>query len=1290
MGQNQSGSKSLKSQGAAYSSTGYSSASGATGPMMRSKRTGGGVTNGAGAGGRIDKRAYRKAREGVSAAAETPWTFVRGNPPLELLKLPTQAPKRFSTRSTAGTPDASAATNVFPCFRGGLLFRIIDPHDNGWWFYNDTADMEIHIEYHFGPDSHLDVPHEHVTVEPSTLPGTEGQWICASMIVFPGETLLFTTGTSKVNGFKSVYRIAPLSEQVAQRRAAEIQAVVAKMCNEMEVVAKLTADLGGGGGNNTRLIEDDIVERCSRQQVPFVDLNFPPTIESMYGATVSAHLLNNINNNNQSNSGNGKDNSNFGSNSQQLGSSGSYSQENTNNNINTAPSSPMSPSTTNNNNNNKNSSPLLGANSSVTEHPAALFVNDGIITETTSIKKQQQQQDASSPGGISNPLSSISPIAASVAGGSKFVSEFGISDTQLTAQLDSDARDLHRRLPPVVWMRPRQYLLSGSEGVLTSDKNTNNLNNNRNNQQKNSNNNKHVKRKYNNNNNNMKSNNNNNDSDSDLDDGFDDFELSDLASLEAATDSTVSCLSRGIDITDVEIGFLGDTWLQSALATLAEHPEVIRWIFRHSTPLRVIGGGIDENIAPPNDNNNNNNPNNNNKNKNGNNTSEITVFKTPSQMVGSYTTCLNVAGWWISIVLDDYIPCIGNKPAFASSRRDRRELWPALIQKSFAKIYGSYACLSAGDPLSAMRIMTGCPTYRFDDEWQEAAQETMQTGKEPDELLVGFLMKMLVEECFLVSLNTRGVDISFSHDLSESNQLHCQEIVNRYESIGLSMGHAYNVVDMKYFPQWKLFMLKIRNPWMDLQQNTSNNNNDGKNNSNNNKNNSNNTSSAKFKSSSGSGSSNNIISDAATTSVSGGGGGSWNGNWSWQSEMWDRFSEVAKECQPSQCRLEGDNFWISWEDAIQYFDGGGICFYRDKKRPWQKIRSAHEAALEEQQQQRQQQLEDSNGVGPSATPAADSSATFHHHHHHQTNNNKQAASTSSSTTLLQPVVKHHFDHRVLGQFIDSLCSVCLEVVVKGDKPQRLTFMVSQSDCIGARAEPLAAMMLSIAAAVVTEPSSKSNKNMKEQGTTTTTQTYSVNWNSTTDPLNPSSVFTYTLARDLAIIVELPPSDHPYLVIPRVFDAGVNKRYVLGVLSDTNMSSISTSSNSNSSIDDKDFYSVKFVQINGDSPFFLNRKLVSHKSYYYSPSLPSSSSSTKQTTLSVSNVNMNTSTTQQLQQQCSSSSSSSSSKPVKARYQVKLMNNDPNYCALNPQYRYDGTEGDSLGIVHESFGKDFRI
>src|SRR3989338_1544455 len=37
----------------------------------------------------------------------TPWAFVKGSPPIELLKIPAQAPKRFTTRANAGVVDTN-------------------------------------------------------------------------------------------------------------------------------------------------------------------------------------------------------------------------------------------------------------------------------------------------------------------------------------------------------------------------------------------------------------------------------------------------------------------------------------------------------------------------------------------------------------------------------------------------------------------------------------------------------------------------------------------------------------------------------------------------------------------------------------------------------------------------------------------------------------------------------------------------------------------------------------------------------------------------------------------------------------------------------------------------------------------------------------------------------------------------------------------------------------------------------------------------------------------------------
>lgn len=49
------------------------------------------------------------------------------------------------------------------------------------------------------------------------------------------------------------------------------------------------------------------------------------------------------------------------------------------------------------------------------------------------------------------------------------------------------------------------------------------------------------------------------------------------------------------------------------------------------------------------------------------------------------------------------------------SRTSQNELWVALLEKAYAKVYGSYHNIIGGDPVYALRDLTGCPYERFFD-----------------------------------------------------------------------------------------------------------------------------------------------------------------------------------------------------------------------------------------------------------------------------------------------------------------------------------------------------------------------------------------------------------------------------------------------------------------------------------------------------------------------------------------------------------------------------------------------
>ena len=65
-------------------------------------------------------------------------------------------------------------------------------------------------------------------------------------------------------------------------------------------------------------------------------------------------------------------------------------------------------------------------------------------------------------------------------------------------------------------------------------------------------------------------------------------------------------------------------------------------------------------------------------------------------------------GEWQTIVVDDYFPCNYYGPAF--TRGNDNEIWVLILEKAWAKLFGSYERIEAGLAREALKSLTAAPT----------------------------------------------------------------------------------------------------------------------------------------------------------------------------------------------------------------------------------------------------------------------------------------------------------------------------------------------------------------------------------------------------------------------------------------------------------------------------------------------------------------------------------------------------------------------------------------------------
>uniref|UniRef100_UPI00398EA668 calpain-9 n=1 Tax=Pristiophorus japonicus TaxID=55135 RepID=UPI00398EA668 len=168
----------------------------------------------------------------------------------------------------------------------------------------------------------------------------------------------------------------------------------------------------------------------------------------------------------------------------------------------------------------------------------------------------------------------------------------------------------------------------------------------------------------------------------------------------------------------------------------------------------------------------------------------------PDQTFGrNYAGIFHFRFWqyneWVDIIIDDRLPTFRNRLVFLHSASND-EFWSALLEKAYAKMYGSYESLKGGSTLEAMEDFTGGMGETFD---LKAAPPQLYTH----------LQKALKRSCML------GCSI----DITNAAETEART------STGLVKGHAYSVtaVDQVNSRGRPVQLIRIRNPWGQVEWN---------------------------------------------------------------------------------------------------------------------------------------------------------------------------------------------------------------------------------------------------------------------------------------------------------------------------------------------------------------------------------------------------------------------------------------------------------------------------------------
>ena len=162
---------------------------------------------------------------------------------------------------------------------------------------------------------------------------------------------------------------------------------------------------------------------------------------------------------------------------------------------------------------------------------------------------------------------------------------------------------------------------------------------------------------------------------------------------------------------------------------------------------------------------------------------------------GAQKVWLNIMGVWKPIIIDDFYPTDSytGKLAFAHSRDNM--LWVSMLEKAYAKAYGSFQAIDGGRAEDALKDLTGAPYSYFKEELKTRSDLLWSLVDRYDRS--GYLMVTGID-----IKQGQGDDIQGQSEKKYSN--------------GLVAGHAYSLISAQQVTgsdNKSYRIVQIRNPW---------------------------------------------------------------------------------------------------------------------------------------------------------------------------------------------------------------------------------------------------------------------------------------------------------------------------------------------------------------------------------------------------------------------------------------------------------------------------------------------